>query len=136
MSDQGEWVLINLDEKAARRQGIPAGMPVPRKDFEGLAEKGLSIDLARKWIKDFLTNSPAGKDGAWRKKNHKMVVALEAFLDKAPLWDRAQKAFAENDYEKAMSALKRIASMDPDDHAARLNLASAQANAGDFAGAL
>jgi tetratricopeptide (TPR) repeat protein len=136
MSDQGEWVLINLDEKAARRQGIPAGMPVPRKDFEGLAEKGLSIDLARKWIKDFLTNSPAGKDGAWRKKNHKMVVALEAFLDKAPLWDRAQKAFAENDYEKAMSALKRIASMDPDDHAARLNLASAQANGGDYAGAL
>lgn len=136
MSDEGEWVLINLDEKMARRQGLPAGMPVPRKEFEGLAEKGLSIDLARKWIKDFLTNSPAGKSGDWRKKNGKMVQALEAFLDKAPLWDRAQKAFAENDYEKAMSALKRIASMDSDDHAARLNMASAQANAGDYAGAL
>lgn len=136
MSDEGEWVLINLDEKMSRRQGLPAGMPVPRKEFEGLAEKGLNIDLARKWIKDFLTNSPAGKSGEWRKKNSKMVGALEAFLDKAPLWDRAQKAFAENDYEKAMSTLKRISSMDPEDHAARLNLASAQANAGDFAGAL
>ena len=136
MSDEGDWVLINLDEKMARRQGLPAGMPVPRKEFEGLAEKGLNIDLARKWIKDFLTNSPAGKSGEWRKKNSKMVGALEAFLDKAPLWERAQKAFAENDYEKALSALKRITSMDSEDHAARLNLASAQANAGDYAGAL
>lgn len=136
MSDEAEWMQIGLDEKMARRQGLPARIPVPKKDFEGLAEKGLSIDHARKWVKDFLTNSPAGKDGAWRKKNSQMVAALEAFLDKAPLWERAQKAFAENDYEKAMGALKRIASMDPDDHAARLNMASAQANAGDFAGAL
>lgn len=136
MSEEGDWVLIGLDEKMARRQGIPARMPIPRKDFEGLAEKGLSIDLARKWIKEFLTNSTAGKDGAWRKKNSQIVGALEAFLDKAPLWDRAQKAFAENDYEKALSALKRITQMDPEDHAARLNLASAQANAGDHAAAL
>jgi tetratricopeptide (TPR) repeat protein len=136
MSDEGDWVLIGLDEKMARRQGIPARMPVPRKEFEGLAEKGLNIDLSRKWIKDFLTNSPAGKDGAWRKKNSAIVQTLEAFLDKAPLWDRAQKAFSENDFEKAISALKRIASMDPEDHAARLNLASALANTGDYPGAL
>jgi tetratricopeptide (TPR) repeat protein len=136
MSEDGDWIMINLDEKMARRQGIPAKMPVPKKDFEGLAEKGLSIDLARKWIKDFLTNSPMGKDGAWRKKYSQLIASLEAFLGKAPLWDRAQQAFAENDYEKAMSALKRIASMDPEDHAARMNLASAQANGGDYAGAL
>lgn len=136
MSEEGDWVLIGLDEKMARRQGLPARMPVPKKEFEGLAEKGLSIDLSRKWIKDFLTNSPAGKDGAWRKKNSAVVAALEVFLDKAPLWDRAQKAFAENDYEKAISALKRISSMDGEDHAARLNLASALANMGDFPGAL
>ena len=105
MSDEGEWLLIGLDEKMSRRQGIPARMPVPKKDFEGLAEKGLSIDHARKWIKDFLNNSPAGKDGNWRKKNSQIVAALEAFLDTAPLWERAQKAFAENDYEKAMASL-------------------------------
>ena len=136
MSDEGEWVLIGLDEKMSRRQGIPARLPVPKAEFEGLAEKGLSIDIARRWIKDFLTNSEPGKSGVWRKQNSQMVAALEAFLDKAPLWDKAQKAFAENDYDKAISALKRITTMDAEDHAARLNLASAQANKGDHAAAL
>lgn len=136
MSEQGDWVLIGLDEKMARRQGLPARLPVPRTEFEGLAEKGLNIDTSRKWIKDFLTNSEPGKSGVWRKQNSAVVAALEAFIDKAPLWQRAQDAFAANDYERALSALKRITTMDPDDHAARLNLASAQANQRDYAAAL
>lgn len=136
MSDEGEWVLIGLDEKMARRQGIPARIPVPKSQFEGLAEKGLSIDACRAWIKDFLTNSEAGKSGVWRKKNSAVVTVLEAFLDKAPLWERAQKAFAERDYERAITSMKRIVSMDPEDHAARLNLASALANTGGYAEAL
>jgi tetratricopeptide (TPR) repeat protein len=135
MSDE-EWVLIGLDEKVARRQGIPARIPVPKKEFEGLADEGLKVDTVRRWIKSFLTDSELGKSGTWRKQNAKMVSSLEAFIDKAPLWDRAQKAFAENDYEKAMSSLKRIASMDQEDHAARLNIAFAQANMGDHAAAL
>jgi tetratricopeptide (TPR) repeat protein len=132
----GDWVLINLDQKMARRQGLPAQIPVPKAEFEGMADKGLSIDLTRKWIKDFLVNSEPGKSGEWRKKNSKIVGALEAFTDKAPLWDRSQKAFAESDMEKAISTLKRIVQMDGEDHAARLNLASALANTGDYAGAL
>ncbi|WP_437650183.1 tetratricopeptide repeat protein [Sorangium sp. So ce362] len=136
MSEQGDWVLIGLDENMARRQGIPARMPVPRGEFEGLADKGLSIDAARKWIKDFLTSSEPGKSGVWRKQNSTLVSQFEAFLDKTPVWERAQKAFGERDYEKAISALKRIVTMDPDDHAARLNLASAQANMGDHPAAL
>ena len=136
MAEQDDWVLIGLDEKMARRQGLPARLPVPRAEFEGLADKGLGIDIARKWIKDFLTNSEPGKSGVWRKQNSAVVSSLEAFIDKAPLWERAQKAFAENDYDKALSSLKRITTMDPDDHAARLNLASAQANMRDFQGAL
>lgn len=137
MSDQGdEWMLIGLDEKMARRQGLPQRLPVPKEEFEGLADKGLGIDAARTWIKDFLSNSEAGKSGVWRKQNSALVSSLEAFIDKAPLWDRAQKAFAENDYEKALSSLKRITTMDPDDHAARLNLASTQANLRDYQGAL
>lgn len=135
-NEGGDWVMISLDEKMARKQGLPAQMPVPKGEFEGLAEKGLNIDLSRKWIKAFLTTSDAGKSGEWRKKNSKIVTALEAFLDKAPLWERAQKGFAESDYEKAISALKRIATMDTEDHAARLNLASALANTGDYPGAL
>lgn len=136
MSDEGDWILMALDEKMARRQGIPAKIAVPRAEFEGLAEKGLSIDLARKWAKDFLNNSEPGKSGAWRKKNSQIVGALEVFLDKMPVWEKAQKAFAENDYERAIQALKRIATMDAEDHAAKLNLASALANTQDFAGAL
>lgn len=136
MAEQEEWLLIGLDEKMARRQGLPPRLPVPRAEFEGLAEKGLSIDIARKWIKDFLTTSEPGKSGEWRKKNSNVVSSLEAFVDKAPLWERAQQAFAANDYEKAISSLKRITAMDPEDHAAKLNLASAQANTRDFTGAL
>jgi tetratricopeptide (TPR) repeat protein len=136
MSDETEWVLIGLDEKMARRQGIPGRLPVPKDQFEGLADKGLNIEITRTWIKEFLTTSEPGKSGTWRKQNANLVSSLEAFLDKAPLWDKAQKAFAENDYDKAISALKRITTMDPEDHAARLNLASAQANMGDHPAAL
>jgi tetratricopeptide (TPR) repeat protein len=136
MSKEEEWVLIGLDPKMARRQGLPAQLPVPKSEFEGLADKGLGIDTARKWIKSFLNDSTPGKDGAWRKKNSQAVTAMEVFLDKAALWERAQKGFSENDYEKAISALKRITSMDPEDHAARLNLASAQANTRDYPAAL
>jgi tetratricopeptide (TPR) repeat protein len=136
MSKEEEWVLIGLDEKMARRQGLPPQLPIPKSEFENLADKGLQIENARKWIKNFLDNSEAGKSGAWRKKNSQLVSALEVFLDKAKLLERAQQGFAENDYEKAISALKRIASMDPDDGSARLNLASAQANTRDYAGAL
>jgi tetratricopeptide (TPR) repeat protein len=136
MSKEEEWVLIGLDPKMARRQGLPAQLPVPKGEFEGLADKGLGIDAARKWIKGFLNDSGPGKDGAWRKKNSQLVSTLEVFLDKAALWDRAQKGFAENDYDKALSSLKRITQMDPEDHAARLNLASAQANMRDYPAAL
>jgi len=134
--DAGGWLLIALDEKLARRQGLPAQVPVPKAEFEGLADKGLNIDKARKWVKEFLTTSPAGQDGTWRRRNSALVTGLEGFVDNAPLWEKAQKAFGENDYEGAIKALKRITIMNGDDHAAKLNLASALANQGDFEGAL
>lgn len=136
MSQGEEWVVVGLDEKAARKQGMPPRIPVPKSDFEGLAERGLQVDLLRTWIRRFLTESEPGKSGAWRKANAQLVSQLEGFIDKAPLWDRAQKAFAENDYDKAVSALKRITAMDPEDHAARMNLASAYANKGELDQAL
>lgn len=133
---QEEWVVIALDAKLSRRQGMPAQLPIPKSEFEGLADKGLSIDNAKKWIKSFLNDSPMGMDGNWRKKNSQLVQSLEVFLDKAPLLERAQKGFQEKDFEKAASALKRIGSMDPDDHASRLNLGAALVNLRDYAGAL
>ena len=132
----GGWLMIGLDPKMARRQGLPAQLPVPKAEFEGMADKGLNIDLCRKWVKDFLTNSPAGQDGTWRRRNSGIVSALDAFVDNAVHWEKAQKAFAEDDYAKAISVLKRIATMNPEDEPAKLNLASALANTGDFDGAL
>jgi hypothetical protein len=134
MSEEFEW--IELDEKMARRQGFPALIPVPRSQRKELAEEGLNVDLCRQWVSDFLRHSEAGKSAVWRKKNAAIVSSLEAFVDKGPLWDKVQTAFAENDYARAITALKRIASMAPDDHAARLDLASALANTGDHPGAL
>ena len=135
-SDGNEWLMIGLDEKMARRQGLPQQIPVPKAEFEGMADKGLSIDKARKWVKDFLTTSPAGQDATWRRRNSGLVTTLDAFVDNAALWEKAQKAFAENDYEKAISVLKRITIMNAEDHAAKLNLASAYANVGDYESAL
>jgi tetratricopeptide (TPR) repeat protein len=136
MSEGVEWVLINLDEKMAKRQGLPPQIPVPKDEFESLADKGLPTQKARAWCSDFLNNSEVGKNSAWRKKNQKMVVAMESFLDTGPMWDKAQKAFAENDFEKAISTLKRIVVQAEDDHAAKLNLASAYANTQQFDNAL
>jgi tetratricopeptide (TPR) repeat protein len=131
-----EWVLIGIEENMARRQGLPERIPVPKQRFEELADKGLDAPTVRGWIKDFLDNSEPGKSGAWRKQNHQLVMKLEGFLDKQPLWDKAQKGFAENNFEAALTALKRIVAMDPDDHSAKLNLASALANQRDYDGAL
>ena len=134
--EDGGWLLIGLDEKMARRQGLPQQMPIPKGEFEGLADKGLNIDKARKWVKQFLAESPAGQDATWRRRNSAVVTALDAFVDNAPMWEKAQKAFAINDYPAAISALKKITIMNADDHVAKLNLASALANVGDFDGAL
>ncbi len=131
-----EWMMIGLDEKVAKRQGLPPQIPVPKTEFEGLAEKGLDTITTRKWVSDFLNNSEVGKDSGWRKKNNALFIALQNFVDKGPLWDKAQKAFAANDFEKAISALKRITGMDDSDQAAKLNLASAYANQANYEGAL
>jgi len=128
--------MIGLDEKVARKQGLPWQMPVPKDQFEGLADKGLPADKARVWASDFLNNSEIGKNGAWRKKNNKLFISLQNFIDKGPLWTKAQKAFAENDFEKAISTLKKIVVMDDDDHSAKLNLASAYANQAQYEPAL
>lgn len=130
--DGDEWLLINFDDLVAKRQGLPPQIPVPKDKFEGLADKGLPAKEARKWCSDFLNNSEVGKNAQWRKKNRELVVAMQAFCDTGPLWDKAQKAFAENNFEVAISTLKRITVEYEADHSAKLNLASAYANTGQY----
>ncbi len=129
-TEEQEWMLLPLDPKMARRQGMPLKVPVPKDEFEGLAETGLSGDKLQGWIKGFLANAPVAKDGNWRRRNSEIVSQLEGFIDKQPLWEKAQALFASNDFEKALKTLKRITVMMPDDHAARMNYANALANQG------
>ncbi len=127
-----EWVMIGLDEKMAQRQGMPFRVPVPKEKFEGLADDGLTGDKLREWIKDFLTNSELAKDGNWRRRNSSLVSQLEGFVDKTPLWEKAQALFAKGEFDTALKTLKRITVMCPDDHAAKMNYGSALANQGQY----
>ncbi len=134
MSDPGDWMLITMDEKRARRQGVPARMPVPRSETDAIADKGMTIDQIRRWIRDFLAQ--AGRSPSWRNENAALAKSLEAFVGKSELLTRAEQAFSRGDYAKAISTLRMITSVDPDDHATKMNLGSALANTGDNAGAL
>ncbi len=128
--EQG-WMLLPLDEKMARRQGMPLQVPVPKDKFEGLADDGLTGEKLQTWIKDFLENAPVAQDANWRRRQSNIVSGLEGFIDKQPLWEKAQKLFDQNEFEKALKTLRRITIMCPDDHAAMMNYASALANQGD-----
>jgi tetratricopeptide (TPR) repeat protein len=125
MSD--EWALINIDEKMAKRHGIPAKLPIPKSEIEGLADTGLQPDKVRKWMQTFLQTMGPGL----RKAEPQLAGQYEAFLGKADNWKKAEEAFAKGDIAKAISALKMVVAVDKDDHAARMNLASAFAASGD-----
>ena len=122
--------MLTLDETMARRQGLPFKIPVPEAEFVALTDEGLKADKLEGWIKDFLANAPVAKDGNWRRRNSEIVSQLEGFVDKKPLWEKAQRLFDEGDFEKATKTLKRITIMMPDDHAAKMNYANALANQG------
>ena len=132
MSDAVEWMLVGLDEKMARRQGIPPRIPVPKGEFETITEKGLQPDQLKVWITAFLGVAPS----SWRGENADMAKGFDRFLAKLDVWGKAQKAFARQDFKTAISSLKLVCNLDPDDHAAKMNLASALASTGDAAGAL
>ena len=134
MSEPSEWMLISMDEKRARRQGVPARLPVPRSETDAIADKGMTLDQIRRWIRDFLAY--ASRSPAWKNENAALAKSLEAFVGKTELLARAEQAFGRGDYAKAISTLRMIASVDPDDHATKMNLGSALANTGDNAGAL
>ncbi len=131
-AEEQEWMLLPLDEKLARRQGMPLHVPVPKDKFEGLADDGLTGEKIMTWTKAFMENAPVAKDANWRRRNSHIVSGLEGYVDKQPLWEKAQKLFAENDFDKALKTLRRVTVMCPDDHAAMMNYASALANQGDY----
>jgi tetratricopeptide (TPR) repeat protein len=134
--DAGDWVLISLDEKLARKQGVPAKIPVPKGEFESLADKGMTIDQMRAWVHKFTTTSPAMHNASWRTQNAALARSLEVFIAKKDSWAKAQEAFAKSDFKTAVGSLRMLSNIDPNDHCAKLNLAAALAGSGDHAGAL
>jgi tetratricopeptide (TPR) repeat protein len=134
--DAGDWLLISLDEKLAKKQGVPARIPVPKGEFESLADKGMTVDQMRGWVHKFITTSPAMHNANWRTQNAALARTFEVFVAKKDSWAKAQDAFGKNDFKSAIGALRMISNIDPNDHCARLNLASALASSGDAAAAI
>jgi len=134
--DAGDWLLIGLDEKLAKKQGVPARIPVPKGEFESLADKGMTVDQMRGWVSKFITTSPAMHNANWRTENAALARAFEVFVAKKDGWAKAQAAFGKNDFKTAVSSLRMISNIDPNDHCAKLNLASALSGSGDHAAAI
>jgi tetratricopeptide (TPR) repeat protein len=134
--DAGDWLLITLDEKLAKKQGVPARVPVPKGEFESLADKGMTVDQMRGWVQKFISTSPAMHNANWRTQNAALARAFEVFVAKKDGWAKAQTAFAKNDFKTAAGALRMISNIDANDHCARLNLAAALASSGDHGAAI
>ena len=122
-----EWVVIQLDEKVARMHGLPLRVPAPKTEFEGLADAGFELPKLKKWITAFLgVASPA-----WRAENVDLAKSYDRFIAKADFWQRGITALQKKDVPGAIAAFKMVSNVDPDDHAARMNLGLAYAQAGD-----
>ncbi|HEY5241159.1 MAG TPA: tetratricopeptide repeat protein [Polyangiaceae bacterium] len=134
--DAGDWLLIGLDEKLAKKQGVPARIPVPKGEFESLADKGMTVDQMRGWVSKFITTSPAMHNANWRTENAALARSFEVFVAKKDSWAKAQTAFGKNDFKAAVGALRMISNIDPNDHCAKLNLASALSSSGDHPAAI
>jgi hypothetical protein len=131
MSEEAsDWMLISLDEKLAKKQGVPPRVPVPKGEFEGLADKGMTVDQMRGWVHKFITTSPAMHNANWRTQNAALARSFEVFVAKKDGWAKAQDAFGKNDFKTAIGSLRMISNIDPSDHCAKLNLASALASSG------
>ena len=134
--DAGDWLLIGLDEKLAKKQGVPARIPVPKGEFESLADKGMTVDQMRGWVSKFITTSPAMHNANWRTQNAALARSFEVFVAKKDGWAKAQEAFAKNDFKTAVGSLRMLSNIDPNDHCAKLNLASALSSSGDHSAAI
>ena len=111
--DAGDWLLIGLDEKLAKKQGVPARIPVPKGEFESLADKGMTVDQMRAWVSKFITTSPAMHNANWRTQNAALARSFEVFVAKKDSWAKAQDAFGKNDFKSAVGALRMISNIDP-----------------------
>jgi tetratricopeptide (TPR) repeat protein len=127
-----EWALLDLDERVARQHGMPRRVPLPVKEAEKVSKEGLSSTRVRAHIQTFLQHTPS----SWRTENAALAKAFDGFVGKGPFLDRAEQASRRNDVAGVISALQMVCRLDPEDHGARLNMATARVQSGNAAEAL
>ena len=132
MSDDATWVFLQLDEKQARRSGMPMQVPIKKKDADLVAEGGLTAAIARTSIAAFQHEVPP----SWRAQNAGLAARFDAYVGKAMYTDRADAAIKKDDPAATIAALSMVARLDKEDHGARMNLAVAYAKKGELAAAL
>jgi tetratricopeptide (TPR) repeat protein len=114
-----EWVWVKLDARAAAKGGIPAQIPVPRREIRDVEKKGFPRERVAAWLAEFLRRFPRSPQAA----------DAQRALDKARLWDEAAAHLKEGRFEQARPALERILAIDPQDASAHFNLAAVHRNA-------
>lgn len=124
---EGAWQLVSLDEKTARKFGVPKTIPVPKGALEDLEKGGLEVETLRRNITTFL--SQVGP--TFRTEHADTAKGLERFIAKVDVRKKAEDALKRGDVASAISTLKMVVNVDPDDHAAALNLAMAVASQGN-----
>jgi tetratricopeptide (TPR) repeat protein len=126
MAEPGEWVVLSLDEKMARRHGMPAQMPMPKDKFEELGVQGLTHEVAQQYVKKFLGVAAQ----QLKKQQPETAKRYEAYMAKMPFWQDAHKAFEKGDFPSAIKQLALVCNVDKEDYAAKQNLATAYAAVG------
>ena len=74
-----EWALLDLEERVARRHGMPRRVPLPVKEAEKVTKEGLSASRVRVHIQTFLSATSA----EWRTQNAALAKSYDAFLNRA-----------------------------------------------------
>jgi tetratricopeptide (TPR) repeat protein len=127
-----EWALLDLEERVARRHGMPRRLPLPVKEAEKVSKEGLSATRVRANIQTFLQHASS----AWRLENAALAKSFDGFIGKGAFVERAEQASRRNDVAGVVGALQMVCRLDPEDHGARLNLATAKVQSGNAAEAL
>jgi tetratricopeptide (TPR) repeat protein len=111
-----DWRMEELDPRIAAKASLPARVPVP-EDVAASAEYAITRAAAAGWAEDYLAEHPGDP-------------ALERLVAKEPYWRAAEAPLMAEDWESALPVIEQILDIDPDDAAARFNLASAQRGTG------
>lgn len=130
--DSAAWVFLELDEKNARRSGMPMQVPLRKRDMETVADGGLTAELAKTSIAAFQKEAPS----SWRTQNAALATRFDAYIGKQMYMDRVEAAIKKGDVDATIAALSMVARLDREDHGAKMNLAVAYAKKGNQEAAL